>query len=235
MISPADKEFWKARALPASLLGLTFLSWVGIYNLSFISDDFPLLAEQFIKPFTLFTPTAYFIAPVFKLFLSIGTILFGTAAIGYYAIIVIIHLSNVFLFFKLLQKFGFDEKVALVSALAWGTLAQYAEALFWISGSVHVFTLFFVLFSAYTAIRWEESNKIYFLVISILLLVSGFLCRESAVLFLFIWAMYVVIRKYKIKEIILKFLPFIVIIGMLIIVMQLLRSFAGLEPQKYMN
>lgn len=219
--------------LQAVLIVAVFALWYSARSIYFIGDDFTLLTEQLVRPFSLFTISAQFIMPVFKAFLSIGGLLFGGDASGYHLIIVVIHILNALMFYRILRHFNLSPMVSFFSSLLWAILPQYAESIFWITGSVHTFTLFFVFSSLLIFIRWHKSRKPLFLVFSMILAVLAFYTKESAVVLIFFIAAYLFIKKESFKKAVIDLIPHISLFAVMIISNQIIRHAANLRLEGY--
>jgi hypothetical protein len=171
--------------------------------------------------------------PTFKLFLSIGTVLFGSSAYGFHIMILIFHAINVLLAFRIIDHLVNDKPTSFISSLLWGTLPQYAGSIFWVTGSVHTITLTFVFASFLLFIRHTEKKSKISLLISLLLLIFGFYCKETAIVFLFLALVYLYKKKIKHVEILKKIAPYLVLFGGMITANILIRSARDLKLTGY--
>lgn len=217
----------------AILILTVVILWFPAKNIYFIGDDFTLLTEQLVNPFSLFTISAQFIMPVFKAFLAIGGILFGGSAPGYHFLILLIHIFNVLMFYRILLRFNDSRIAAFISALLWGTLPQYAESLFWITGSVHTITLFFVFSAFLLFLKWHDEKKPVFLVSSLILSVFAFYTKETAVVLLFIAGAYLYHEKRSFKKTLSTITPHLALFAAMIATNQIIRHSMGIQLTGY--
>lgn len=207
--------------------------WYSAKNIYFIGDDFTLLTEQLVRPFSLFTISAKFIMPVFKAFLAIGGTLFGGSAAGYHFLILLFHILNALFLYRILLRLDSSILAAFVSALIWGILPQYAESMFWITGSVHTITLFFVFSAFLLFLKWRDDKKILYLVSSLLLSILAFYTKETAVILLFIIAAYLYREKLSFKKGLTVIAPHLVLFFVMIVANQVIRHSMGIELSGY--
>jgi hypothetical protein len=219
--------------LQAILILAIVILWFPAKNIYFIGDDFTLLTEQLVNPFSLFTISAQFIMPVFKAFLAIGGMLFGGSASGYHLLILLIHICNVLMFYRILLRFDDSRMAAFISALIWGTLPQYAESLFWITGSVHTITLFFVFSAFLLFLKWHDEKKPVFLVSSLILSVLAFYTKETAVVLLFIAGAYLYHEKRSFKKALSAIAPHLALFVAMIAANQIIRHSMGIQLTGY--
>ena len=219
--------------LQAVLIIAVFALWFSAKNIYFIGDDFTLLTEQLVKPFSIFTISAQFIMPVFKAFLAIGGWLFGGDASGYHLIIILFHVFNVLLFYRILLRFNVSPMASFISALLWGTLPQYAESMYWITGSVHTLTLFFVFSSLLLFIKWHQQKRIWLLIVSLLLSVFAYYTKETAVVLIFFLIAYLYIHKIAVRKAVFALAPYLVLFLVIIVSSQVIRHIEGLSMKGY--
>jgi hypothetical protein len=219
--------------LQAVLILVAVILWFQIKNIYFIGDDFTLVTEQLVNPFSLFTISAQFIMPVFKAFLAIGGMLFGGSASGYHFLILLIHIFNILMFYRILLRFGNSSMAAFISALIWGTLPQYAESIFWITGSVHTITLFFVFSAFLLFLKWHDEKKPVFLISSLILSILAFYTKETAVVLLFIAGAYFYQKKRSFKKALSAIIPFLVLFAAMIAANQIIRHSMGIQLTGY--
>lgn len=219
--------------LQAILIIAVFAIWFSSKNIYFIGDDFTLLTEQLVKPFSVFTISAQFIMPVFKAFLAFGGWIFGGSASGYHLLIVLFHIFNVLLFYRILLRFDVSPMASFVSALFWGTLPQYAESIYWITGSVHTFTLFFAFSSLMLFIEWHRLRKTWLLAASLFMAVLSFYTKETAVVLLFFIAAYLYNQKDTFKKAAKLLAPHLILFIVLIASNQIIRHSEGLSLKGY--
>jgi hypothetical protein len=219
--------------LQAILILAVAILWFPAKNIYFIGDDFTLLTEQLVNPFSLFTVSAQFIMPVFKAFLAIGGMLFGGSVSGYHFLILLIHIFNVLMFYRILLRFDDSRIAAFLSALIWGTLPQYAESIFWITGSVHTITLFFVFSAFLLFLKWYDEKKPVFLVLSLILSVLAFYTKETAVVLLFIAGAYLYHEKRSFKKALSAITPHLALFVAMIAANQIIRHSMGIQLTGY--
>jgi len=219
--------------LQAILILAVVILWFPAKNIYFIGDDFTLLTEQLVNPFTIFTISAQFIMPVFKAFLAIGGMLFGGSASGYHFLILLIHICNVLMFYRILLRFSDSRMAAFISALIWGTLPQYAESLFWITGSVHTITAFFVFSAFLLFLKWRDEKKPVFLVSSLMLSVLAFYTKETAVVLIFIAGAYLYHEKCSFKKALSAITPHLALFIAMIAANQIIRHSMGIQLTGY--
>ncbi len=219
--------------LSAFLIAAAALFWYNAQSIYFIGDDFTLITEQMLSPFSLFTISAQFIMPTFKFFLAFLGEIFGYNPVVFHRAILIIHVLNTLMFFHIVKRFTGSQYISFFSALLWATLPQYAGSIYWITGSVHTVTLLFVLAAVLMFFRWEDTKKHVFLALSLLLLIIGFYCKETATVGLFFLFGYLLAKKRNLKQIVRTLAPYISLYAVMIILNFVIRSGADKSMSGY--
>jgi hypothetical protein len=142
-------------ALPAILLSV--YGYRDIPHAYFASDDFVYLYRAYNAPLDelLFAPHGGHILIVRNLVFLLFVRLFGTEAPLYFACVLITHLFNVFLLFRLVQRLTGSPQLAAIAATVWGATKAHAGTLAWYSVYGHVLACTAVLLLLLSAERWR--------------------------------------------------------------------------------
>ncbi len=148
-------------------------------------DDGPINFLKIKEVFTTFNSIQY--SPLNTIYYIFIYKIFGFDAYYFHLFSLLIHICNGFLIYKiiaiLLQSFkiGNSRFIAYVTVLIWLVLPINVEAVIWISASKIILFSFFTLLSTLFFIKYLVVDKLYNLLLSIILYICSFLCKEQAV------------------------------------------------------
>lgn len=141
--------------LPPILLSL--YGYAAITRAYFLSDDFVYLYRSYNAPLDefLLAPHGGHILIVRNLVFLLFVRLFGTEAPLYFACVLLTHLLNVFLLFRLVQRLTGSAQMAAIAATVWGATKAHAGTLAWFSVYGQVLACTAVLLLLLSAERWH--------------------------------------------------------------------------------
>jgi tetratricopeptide (TPR) repeat protein len=176
------------------ILVLTFLLFLNTLTKSFISLDDPgyvadnpyiksLSAKGIKDIFTSFYNANYH--PFTTLSYAIEYTLFGLNARPYHLINLLIHLLNVMLVFRLIQKIAGRKDVAAITALFFAIHPMHVESVVWISERKDVLYSFFYLAGLNTYLQYVQAgaDKRKWYLYTVLLFLFSLLSKSAAVTF----------------------------------------------------
>jgi Flp pilus assembly protein TadD len=134
------------------------------------------------------TPVGLYYRPFFNTVLIINYQIFGTHAIGWHLVSLLLHLCATFLIFKLARRWEMPTEVALAAALLFGLHPAHSESVAWISGLpdplVAVFCLFsFYCYEKYYRGKTYKDRQTYILVLSLISATLALFSKEVAVVY----------------------------------------------------
>lgn len=162
-------------------------------NTYFVGDDFTWLRwisdcknncsplSQFFNFLT--NSDGFFYRPGAKIYFYLMYHTFWLNQIAYHFVSIMLHFLVAALFFLLAQKIFKNRLLSAVSAFIFLILSGSTEAILWISSTGFLFNAAFGLMSLLLFIKWEETKKIYYLVLSIISICLALLFHELGVVF----------------------------------------------------
>ena len=212
-----------------AILLLTFVIYRPIFFNGFVWDDGPYVqnnptVQLFHLKNIFFNYEMGNYHPLTMLIFAIEYFLFGLNETGFHAVNLIIHLFNIILVFYAIFRLNGNSGIALFVSLFFAIHPLHVESVAWVSALKDLLYTFFFLGSYIYYLKYIQSSKNKFYVISFLLFLASTLSKAMAVCLpvLFILTDYFKGRKIDLKKLIEK-LPFFLlsfIIGIIAILAQ---------------
>ncbi|MBP9719238.1 MAG: O-antigen ligase family protein [Candidatus Levybacteria bacterium] len=202
-------------SLPAMivyLLVLSFSSFWMIFSNYFVGDDFTWLRwAADCKKIIMENGTAqcesiaiviknyflqsdgFFYRPGTKVYFLFMHAIFGLNAAMYHVMSIALHFLNASVILLLSYKFLKNKFFAFLVAFFFLVLSSHAESLYWISVSGHLITSFCVLFALLMYIYFKDTRNYFYLLLSFVATITGFLFHEFGIITPFILLAYDVI------------------------------------------
>jgi len=216
---PGASPFLSARSwIIASILGLTLAAFANTLSNDFAYDDqTQILQNEFIKdlrnaPKAMVTetwfwrvqqdkdpqkqdkPSTPYYRPIFVLYLMLGWHLFGTSAVGWHLINILLHMTVAYFVFAILEKVSRDLRVAAIATALFAVHPLRSESVAWISGVTDLLLAAFLLPSLLLYLRYREQGDRKHLVGALgLFLLAAFTKEPALALPIFIGAYEVLI------------------------------------------
>lgn len=202
------RENWKILVL--IMVGVFIVNFNGL-NANFVSDDYASITQNTsIKDpkvmLKSFNSTSYSI--------YLQAALFGTGSpIPYHAFNYLLLMVILVLVYLVVYKL-FGSLMALITTSIFAVLPIHVEAVTWISGRPYMFIALYVLAAFLMFIRFVETDKKIFLILSILLFIAGFLTDNPRPFSLFlIIVLYLVSFREKFISKYTKYLPLVLVVA----------------------
>ncbi|MDN5327576.1 MAG: protein O-mannosyl-transferase [Candidatus Woesearchaeota archaeon] len=213
MSGEIKKKLYKI--LPYLILVLSvFMAYINVYNNAFLWDDeFLIVNNQFIRSFKhipeIFTlPSGAganrldnFYRPMQILSYLIIYKAFGLNKFAFHFFNVFLHALNAILIYLILRKV-FNQRIAFFTSLLWGVHPVNTEAVTYMSGTADPLSLFFILLSFFTYLKFKEltgGNKGKYLVLSLSFFVLALLSKESIIIFPALLLLYEIYQALKLN------------------------------------
>ncbi|MFL6214748.1 MAG: hypothetical protein ACJ74J_12760 [Blastocatellia bacterium] len=126
-------------------------------------------------------PTTPYYRPLFTVYLMTGWFLFGTWALGWHLVNVLMHMLAVTFVFLILKRITGDDKVTGIATLLFALHPLRVESVAWISGITDLFMALFLLPSFYLYMRYRDSGNKNYLAGSVLLFLLAAFSKEPAI------------------------------------------------------
>ncbi len=155
----------------------TVLIKENIENLSKIEN----IPSFFQKPYL-----DYYYRPIVTLSFSLNALIFGQDLFGYHLTNIFLHIINVLLIYKLLQKLNFSFSAAFFGALVFSLFPTVVPAVVWVPGRNDLLLMTFFLISFLClSTRLFIFSPIFFLL--------ALLTKETAIIFVLVFGLYYVL------------------------------------------
>lgn len=167
----------------------------GITDTFFVSDDFDWLHIASIdQPLSSYFTGNYYgeqgsggsYRPMVALFFKFGYSLFGLESYGYHLLLIIAHGIAAYLVYLLtlllFQRELQSKLIALMAAFLFIILPSHVEAITWIAAIADPLVTVFILFSLYAYIRFRETKKWQYCVVSFISFIAGLVTKEVAII-----------------------------------------------------
>lgn len=190
---PVSQYFGQGKRTILRILPIVFISLV-VFSTKihgqFLSDDFAFLlrAERFsFSVENLLRAGLYgqWYRPVPVTLWMILYRFFDLHAVWYHLAILAIHVSNALLFYAIAVSL-FDRNVALISASVFAIFTGHMEAIHWLSCFFDVVCAFFFLSSILGLVRFVQTQKYPYYILSLVLAACALLSKENAVMLPFV-------------------------------------------------
>lgn len=217
------EEFKKMITSPyAGVIYLCILAVIvfsSIANYYFVGDDYtwlrwaadcipggqlqecPSVTTRIIQYFT--NADGFFYRPGTKLYFLLMYSGFWLNQTVYHMVSISLHLIVAILFFFLARNVVKNNLLSLAAAMLFLVLSGYAEAVFWISSTGHLFNAVFILLSLLFYIAWKEKKKVLYFVLSMFSIMISMFFHELGVVapLLIIAYDFVMDEKFTIKDV----------------------------------
>ncbi|HEV8482922.1 MAG TPA: tetratricopeptide repeat protein [Blastocatellia bacterium] len=154
--------------VPAIVLAVTFLGYVGTLRYDFVYDDVHVIVENgsvhswrfmpryFTEHLWFFEPgmTNYY-RPIFLVWLVLNHTLFGLNPIGYHLTTVLVHVVVTLLVFHLTRRLTGDQATAAIASLLFGLHPAHIEGVAWVSGVSEPLLALFLIGSFLCYLRYR--------------------------------------------------------------------------------
>ena len=155
--------------VPAIVLAVTFLGYLGTLRYDFVYDDVHVIVENgsvhswrflpryFTEHLWFFEPgmTNYY-RPIFLVWLVLNHTLFGLNPIGYHLTTVLAHVTVTLLVFHLTRRLTGDQATAAIAALLFGLHPAHIEGVAWVSGVSETLLAIFFIGSFLCYLRYRD-------------------------------------------------------------------------------
>ena len=162
------------------------------HKLFFVSDDLALIRLALKNPFPVFTnwgiPHFYLYRPLVTLSFFINYCISKLNPASYYLFNLFIHvLSSTFIFLIIFEITSIKRNdksilISFVSGIVFLIIPQNITNFYWISGRTDLLCGLFIFSSLYFMLRYLKYNKLSTLIISLMLCILGFMCKETAII-----------------------------------------------------
>ena len=184
------------RDLAGIVLLITSMTFLSVLRFEFVYDDYPLLIDNPLVKSWKFLPQ-YFISsmwkqafvgqfnnyyrPLFMVWARLNYALFGGRPVGWHLGGLALHLTVTWLVYRVIRKMCGRTDLAWITALLFGVHPIHHEVTGWVSGATEsLFGVFFLAaFLAY--LRFRESAKSPWMILSSALYGVALLCKETAI------------------------------------------------------
>ena len=182
------RELTKALVSPYAvlfyLIFLTIFIFSPLISNYFVGDDFTWFrwaADNggILKYFT--DSEGFFFRPGTKIYFLLMYQVFWLNQVVYHVVSIFLHFIVTALFFLLAKRILKDNTLSALSAFLFLIMSGYAEEVFWISATGHLFNAAFALAALLLFILWEEKKKLVFLIGSIISIIFSMLFHELGI------------------------------------------------------
>lgn len=201
-----------------------------ILNYYFVGDDFTWLRwaadrnQSIITSiFNYFTNAdGFFYRPGTKIYFLLMYLGFWLNQTIYHIVSIILHFMVAVILFLIFNKVLRNFRLSVLSAFLFLIMSSYAEAVFWISATGHLFNALFILLSLLFFIYWEEKKEKAYFILSFISIILGLMFHELGVIAPLLIILYkcVIEGKITIKELfkerntLILFSPLVLYIGL---------------------
>ncbi len=102
--------------------------------------------------------------------------------VAYHIISLLFHLGSTILVLLISIRILRNKFYAFTTALIFLILASHGETIYWVAASGHLFASFFILLGLYLLIKWQETKKLWLIILSAISLFLAPLFQEFAVI-----------------------------------------------------
>jgi len=180
------------------LLGIILLVYLPIAGNFFNGDDFTWLrwaAQSTFNPLAYFTDSAgFFFRPGTKIYFDLMFHTFWLNPTIYHLVSIALHFFVAVLFFLLAKKIFQNTLLAIFASIGFLILSGYSEVVFWISATGYLFNVLFALSGLLFFIKWDETKKVYYYILSFAAFSFSLLFHELGVV------LPLLVLSYRIKD-----------------------------------
>lgn len=199
------KVFFILAAVVFSLYGKTIF-----YNFVYFDDDVLILDKQnYLKASNIkniVTDPVFarendkYYRPVLNLSFLSDKMIYNVKPYGYHLTNVLIHLSAVFSIFLMFSLLKYDKILSFLFTLLFAVHPALVKAVAWIPGRNDSLLALFCVLSFYFFVKYCNNNGRYNLFFHILLFILSLFTKETAIISILIYALYIIINNYPIKR-----------------------------------
>lgn len=213
------KELLKTATSPIAICIYLFVSTLVIFSTTlsgyFIGDDFTWFrwasdckaGGESCKslPGTItsyfFNSEGFFYRPGTKIYFLLMFPLFWLNQVIYHAVSILLHFIVVLLLYFLARKIFKNDLLAAASSFIFLISSGYLEIVLWISSTGHLFNAIFILLSLLTFIKWDESKRVIFIILSVLFAIISLTFYEIGIITPFLAIAYKLSKvDFKVKD-----------------------------------
>jgi hypothetical protein len=210
--------WWNAAAI-AALIGFTTAAFWRTPHFYFLSDDFILVKianspHAVIRSWFTMAGGDGFFRPIGYISLTLTSIWAGVNPMAWHATALSLHVANVVLVFALATRLGASRLAASFATALFGVHGTRPEAAAWIAGRFDLVATFFVLLALLFFIRFHrEAASIGYLyaLASLVCMVLAILSKESAYIFPFLVALFLLAKRDLCRRRMGVLIPFFVV------------------------
>lgn len=155
------------------------------------------IPSQILSYFT--NSSGFFYRPGTKTYFLMLYHLFSLNQVIYHAVSITLHLLVVVLLFLIAKKIFKRNVLAILTSLLFVMASGYLEIVLWISATGHLFSAVFTLFAFLMFIKWYDSRRFWFLLLSIMSSFISLAFYEQGIIIPFLCALYVAIQSQKLE------------------------------------
>ena len=137
--------------------------------------------------------------------------LWGFNPAGYHVINLLLHIANVILLLIVLNKLGFKWYISFITAAIFAIHPTQVESVAWATERKNVLTGLFYFAAFLSFLRFEDSSKIKFYLLSIGLFICALLSKTASVMLPVVLILAAYLRGRPIKKTIIYSIPFFII------------------------
>lgn len=164
-------------------------------------SNFANIIKSFQEPaFYLTDPASTYYRPILTVFFIFLYKVFGANFYGYHLFNVFLHVLNVLLVYRLLLKLKIEKKAATVSSLIFAVHPIATQAVSWVPGLNDLLLATFFLSSFIYFLNFLETEHIKDLFFFVLFFGFVVFVKESGLLFIFIYVIYLLLFKAELRK-----------------------------------
>jgi hypothetical protein len=190
--SPADAKALGFRPLGV-ILAITSLLYVPTLRFGFVYDDqVQVLHNPRITSWMYFqsyfrhhlwaqiSQFGSYFRPLFLVWLRLNNSLFGSSSVGWHASTLLLHLVAIAMVYLLLRRTMSDSFVVVVATAIFALHPAHIESVAWISGLTDPLMTIPLIGSLLCWLRYRERKQVASLIVSLLLLLTALMVKETA-------------------------------------------------------
>lgn len=170
--------------------------------------------------------------PVLNLSFLIDKLLYNVNPFGYHLTNILIHLFAVFSIF-ILFSYKYDKYISLLFSIIFAVHPTLVKAIAWIPGRNDSLLALFCVLSFYFFIKYSEKYKKSNLIFHILFFTLSLFTKETAIISILIYALYIFINNYPIKRYLSIISTWIGIITIFFIIRYFIFNYQVIETSSY--
>ncbi len=212
------------------------------FNFVYFDDDVLILDKQNYLTVSniknILTDTVFgrendkYYRPVLNLSFLADKLIYNINPYGYHLTNILIHLLAVFAIF-ILFSYKYDKYLSILFSIIFAVHPTLVKAVAWIPGRNDSLLALFSVLSFYFFIKYSENYKKSTLIFHILFFILSMFTKETAVISVFIYVLYIFINKYHIKKYLTAGLIWIGTIISFFIIRHFIFSYQVIETSNY--